>query len=105
MGETIRVELAFSEAVVVSGTPRLKIDMDPADWGEQWASYESGSGTASLIFAHIVVEPNISTQGIAVVENTLEPNGGAICSSARRAKTQLSHAGLDHNPDHRVDWR
>ena len=39
--ETIRVALTFSEAVDVNtagGTPRLKIDMDPADWGEKWAS-------------------------------------------------------------------
>ena len=42
-GETIRVTLTFSEAVEVTGAPRLKIDMDPADWGEKWAVYDSGS--------------------------------------------------------------
>ena len=51
--------------------------MDP-DYGEKWATYEGGSGTSSLSFVHEVVEPNISTQGIAVLEDTLELNGGAI---------------------------
>ena len=38
--------------------------MDPAGWGEKWASYESGGGTDSLTFAvYEVVEPKESTQG------------------------------------------
>ena len=105
-GETIQVSVTFGEPVDVdtsAGTPRLKIDMDPAEWGEKWAGYASGTGTATLTFTHTVVEPNISTQGIAVLENTLELNGGAIRSDG--AAAGLAHAGLDHNPDHKVDWR
>ena len=105
LSETIRVTLTFSEAVNVSGEPRLKIDMDPADWGEKWVIYEEGTGTATLTFAHTVVEPNYSTGGIAVLANTLELNGGAIRSAASGADAALGHTGLDHNPNHRVDWR
>ena len=104
-GETIRVTLTFSEAVDVTGAPRLKIDMDPADWGEKWAAYESGGGTASLTFAHTVVEPNYSSQGIAVLADTLELNEGSIRSASSQTDAGLSHAGLDHDPDHKVDWR
>ena len=105
LGETIRITLTFSEAVNVTGTPRLKIDMDPADWGEKWASYHSGSGTAGLTFTHTVVEPNLSTQGIAVLENTLELNGGTIQSASSQTDAALFHTGLAHNPRHKVDWR
>ena len=45
LGETISVRLTFGETVNVSGTPRVKIKMDPR-WGEFWAKYESGGGTA-----------------------------------------------------------
>ena len=42
-GDTIRVQVTFNQLVVnvdtSGGTPRLKIDMDPAEWGEKWASY------------------------------------------------------------------
>ena len=103
LGDTIHVRVTFDETVDVTGTPRLKIDMDPAEWGEKWAAYQSGSGTASLTFAHTVVEPNISTQGIAVVTNSLELNGGTIRSGG--ADADLSHTGLPHNADHQVDWQ
>ncbi|MCY4075402.1 MAG: fibronectin type III domain-containing protein [Acidobacteria bacterium] len=105
IGEAIRVTVTFSEAVDVAGSPRLAIDMDPADWGKKWAAYESGGGTSALTFAHTVVEPNYSTQGIAVLADTLEANGGSIQSAATEADADLSHAGLDHDPAHKVDWR
>ena len=103
IGDTIHVRVAFDGPVEVTGSPRLKIDMDPAEWGEKWASYESGSGTSSLTFAHTVVEPNISTQGIAVLANTLELNGGTIQASGVDA--DLAHTGLAHDANHKVDWQ
>ena len=106
-GDKIRVGVTFSQLVVdvdtSGGTPRLKIDMDPADWGEKWAAYEEGSGTHSLTFVHTVVEPNISTQGIAVLANTLELNGGTIRAGGEDAN--LAHTGLGHDPNHKVDWQ
>ena len=105
LGETIRVTLTFSEAVDVTGAPRLKIKMDP-EQGEKWAAYESGSGNAELTFAYRVVEPDTSPRGIAVPEQWLNLNGGAIRSSAATAtEAHLWYAGLDHDPDHKVDWR
>ena len=104
LGETISVTLTFSEAVDVTGAPQIAIDLDPAEWGEKWAAYESGSGTSSLTFTHTVAEPNISTQGIAVLANTLALNGGTI-QSAADVDADLAHTGLAHDADHKVDWR
>ena len=106
-GEAIRVRVTFGEAVAVDasgGTPRLKIKMDPG-WGEFWAAYESGAGTDGLTFVHTVAEPNTAPTGIAVLANTLAANGGAIRSAASGAGANLAHAGLGHDPAHRVDWR
>ena len=103
LGDTVRVQVDFVEAVEVTGTPRLKIDMDPAHWGEKWASYESGGGTRTLIFAHTVVEPNFSSQGIAVLANSLALNGGTI--RAGGADANLAHDGLDHDANHKVNWQ
>ena len=105
LGEAIRIRLTFSEAVDVTGAPRLKIDMDPAHWGEKWVAYQSGGGTDSLTFSHTVVEPNISTKGIAVLANTLQANGGAIRSAETQADAELAHVGLGHDPAHKVDWQ
>ena len=104
-GETIRLTVTFDEAVAVTGTPQLKIDMDPAHWGEKTAAYASGSGTQALTFAYTVAEPNISTQGIALLAGTLGANGGAIRSAASKGDADLAHAGLAHDPAHKVDWR
>ncbi|MDE2752271.1 MAG: SwmB domain-containing protein [Gemmatimonadota bacterium] len=105
LGETVRVTLSFSEAVDVTGSPRLAIDMDPADWGQKWAAYESGSGTSNIIFAYTVVEPNFSSQGVAVLPDSLELNGGTIKSSASQSVADLSHVGIDHDAQHQVNWR
>ncbi len=104
MGDVIRVAVTFDAAVTVTGTPGISIDMDPAAWGEKRAAYESGSGTATLTFAHTVVEPNYSTQGIAVVADSLALDGGTI-RTASGADAALAHAGLGHDASHKVDWR
>jgi len=60
-GDAIRVQVTFSEAVAVDttgGTPRLVIEIDPADWGGTHAAYERGSGTRSLTFVHTVATPD-----------------------------------------------
>ena len=104
LGDTIRVRLDFGEAVEVDtagGAPRLKIRMG-AGYGEKWATYESGSGTAALVFVFgPVAEPDYSDQGIAVLADTLDLNGGAIASQATGAAAALGHAGLDHDPAHK----
>ena len=105
LGERIRIRATFSEPVQVIGSPRLSIDMDPAHWGTKQVAYVSGSGTSSLDFDHTVVEPNYSTQGIAVLADTLALNGGTIRSAATHAEAALGHSGLGHDPDHKVDWR
>ncbi len=104
-GDDINVQVTFSEPVDVTGTPRLKIDMSPGNWGEKWATYESGSGTRDLVFMHKVVWPNESTQGVAVLGNKLELNGGTIDSASTGRASTLDHDGLPHDPNHRVDWR
>ena len=102
-GEKIEVRVTFDGPVDVTGTPRLKIDMDPADWGEKWAAYDRGSGTSGLTFVHTVAEPNLSTQGVAVLANTLELNGGTI--RADGVDAELAHTGLGHDSNHKVDWQ
>ncbi len=107
LGDTIRVRVTFAGTVNVdtaSGTPRLKIKMDPT-WGEFWAAYAGGHGTASLTFTHTVAKPNTSPRGIAVLANTLQANGGAIRLAATNANARLGHTGLGHDPAHKVNWR
>ena len=94
-GETIRVTLTFSEAVNVTGTPRLKISwFQNGDDEERWANYESGSGTTSLTFAYEVAEPDQNSNHFDVLRNTLELNGGTIKSTATESDAYLAHTDL-----------
>ena len=104
-GDTIRVRLTFSEPVNVTGAPRLKIDLDSAEGGEQWADYAGGSGARMLEFSYTVAAEDLSTAGVAVLANTLELNDGAIrsASATTEESANLSHAGLEHDPNHQVD--
>ena len=87
------------------GLPHLAIDMNLARWGEKQARYEGGSGTNSLAFAHEVAEPNLSTQGIAVLESSLEINSGTIRWAVVGMDAALGHDGLEHDLGHKVGWR
>ena len=103
-GDTIRMRVTFRKDVNVTGTPRLKIDFDPADGGEKWANYASGNGTRKLEFTYTVVSADISTEGVAVLENTLELNGGTIRGAppGPADDARLAHVGLRHNSAHKV---
>ena len=106
-GDTVRVEVTFSEAVDVDtagGTPRLKFDLGGATGsGERWATYASGSGETALAFVYKTVSGDASTGGVAVLADTLELNGGTIKSVATQFDAALGHAGLARDTDHRVD--
>ena len=103
--DVITISLTFDQAVNVTGAPRIAIDMDPADWGKKQAAYDGGSGATTLTFTYTVVQPNVSTQGIAVLADTLELNGGTIASASGSVAADLSHDGLAHDSGHKVNWK
>jgi uncharacterized repeat protein (TIGR02059 family) len=102
-GEQIQVTLRFSEPVDVTGAPRLRIDLDPAPGGERWAEYTSGTGSNMLVFSYTVAAEDSSESGVAVLPNTLQLNSGTIRSASLSGEdAKLGHAGLDHDPAHKV---
>ena len=103
-GDAIKVKLTFKKDVNVTGTPRLKIDLDPATGGEKWANYASGSGARVLEFTYTVAVEDVSGAGVAVLENTLALNGGTIRGAPPGSadNARLAHEGLRHNSAHRI---
>ena len=97
IGDEIQVGLTFSEAVTVTGTPQLTLDVGGRN---RTSEYSEGSTTTQLLFTYTVPSGDEDTDGIAVVANSLALNGGAI--RAGSANATLTHAGLNSN-DHKVD--
>jgi hypothetical protein len=87
-GDDINVTFTFSEAVTVTGTPKVELTLDsPKD-----ANYSTGSGTTELIFTY-TVGTDIDTDGFGVTANTLVLNGGTIKDSAGNTAT-ITHRAI-----------
>ena len=105
LDEVIEVTVTFNKPVYVDltgGRPQLEIDFHTAGTGLQQATYRRGSGTSELVFGFTVVSANRSSDGVKVVANRLQLNGGTI-RSLGGADATLTYGALAHDTDHLVD--
>ena len=88
-GETIEATVTFSEAVSVSGSPRLPLRIGS---DTRYAAYQSGESTSTvLVFAYTVVVADTDLDGITVDKFALELNARAITETGVDAA--LTHTG------------
>lgn len=83
--------IAASEPVVVSGTPRMAIDVGGVT---RYATYSSGSGTASLTFTYAVQPGDFDANGITIA-SPLDLNGGTLTDLAGNPPDALSFTAPD----------
>jgi hypothetical protein len=74
VGQHLDFTVVFSEAVAVTGTPRLVLTIGSTT---RYATYVSGSGSASLLFRYTVQAGDLDSDGIAVA-SPIDLNGGTI---------------------------
>jgi len=75
VGQSIAVTVTFSEAVNVTGSPRLILETGATN---AVAAYSSGTGTNTLTFDYTVAVGEASSDLDYVDTSALEANGGAI---------------------------
>ncbi len=77
MGETIKVDIVFTEVVHVSGQPALALSIGPA---VRQAPYSTGSGsdTKTLTFEYTVQAGDLDTDGVSVGPGPESLAGGTI---------------------------
>ena len=97
--QVIRVAVTFSEAVVAAGMPQLAIEVAT---GQRAAVYESGTGTAALVFAYEVGEQDSDTDGVSIGANPFMLGVGTIRDSGYNDAV-LDHGGLAADSRHKVD--
>nr|NLU60581.1 hypothetical protein [Pseudomonas sp. BIGb0427] len=78
-GQQLDFTVNLSEAVTVTGTPRLQITLDTG--GTVFADYLSGSGTGALVFRLTVSSGQLDSNGITLGSN-LVLNGGSVRDQA-----------------------
>ncbi len=74
-GQTVAVEVYFDQTVNVTGSPQLQLETGTTD---QYAFYNSGSGTQTLLFSYLIQPLDSSNDLDYVANNSLELNGGTI---------------------------
>ena len=105
LGETIRITVTFSEAVVVTGDPVLTFELGNSGAAREVdAAYESGTGTAALVFAYTVLATDVDDDGIVRVADALMLETGEAIASAVGVDADLEHAGGSMSESgHKVD--
>ncbi len=90
MGETLPITVNYSEAVVVTGEPRIELNFESQSSSPIFATYGAGSGTSSLTFNYIIASGDFDANGIDLV-STIDLNGGSLADSAgNNATTTLT---------------
>ncbi len=83
--------LNYSQAVNVTGSPRIALTVGAST---RYATYQSGSGTANLVFRYTPADPDEDGNGIAAGAS-VDNNGGSIASlSGVAASTTLPAINL-----------
>ena len=103
VGDTVTVSVTFDEVVLVTGTPRIALDIDNGSGGlvsAQYATYSSGAGTDVLKFTYTIAS-GADTDGIGIPVNGLELNSGTIKDVAGNAAS-LAHSAVSDNSSYTV---
>ena len=87
--DTITVSLTFSEAVTVTGTPYVTLDIG----GQPRNAAYTGAGTATgqILFAYTVRTGDRDGDGVSVLANSLTLNGGTIQATDDSTDAALTH--------------
>ena len=98
-GDEIEVRVQFSETVEVEGRPQLRLRVGSRT---RTAGYESGTGTAVLVFGYEVAEGDEDTDGVSIEAGRIALNGGTIKDEAENPAA-LAHGAVAPQAGHQVD--
>ena len=89
-GETIRFTVYFSAPVAVTGSPHFTFSLGNRNAARKVdAPYESGSGTAALVFGYVVQEGDEDNNGIFLVDGDALGRAGPVALDTDETITAL----------------
>jgi hypothetical protein len=74
-GGELLFQVNFTEAVTITGTPRIPINLGGST---VYATYQSGSGTAGLEFSYAIQSGDNDSDGVTLLGTSIDPNGGTV---------------------------
>ena len=98
-GEEIKVAVVFTKPIMVTGTPSIELTVGTNT--QQALCLDVASEV--LTCTYTVVADESDTDGVSVVADSLNPNGGTIQDADNRPATDFTHAAVAANSGHTVD--
>ena len=97
--DVIEVTVTFSETVVVTGTPQLRLRVGSSN---RTAAYLRGTDTEELVFGYEVADGHEDTDGVSIAAGRIALNGGTIEDEADNP-AELAHEAVAAQVGHKVD--
>ena len=97
--DEIEVTVTFSETVVVTRTPRMRLRVGSRN---RTAGYLRGSDAAALVFGYEVALGDEDTDGVSIAAGRIDRNGGTIKDEADNDAV-LDHEAVAPQAGHKVD--
>ena len=99
-GDTITASVTFSEAVTVTGTPYVVLDIGGQPRNFKYSG--DGSSAATQLFSYTVLVGDMDTDGVSLLVNSLTLNGGTVQATDDSTAATLTHAAMTF-ANHKVD--
>ena len=101
LGEPVVAIVTFSEAVEVTGTPRLALTIGGAGRNADWYGFTEGG--AKQWFRYVVQAGDTDSDGVSVAADALDLNGGTIAADSDGEAAALTHAAVAADASRKVD--
>ena len=99
IGDDVEATVTFSEAVDITGTPQLELDVAGT---AKAAACATGTNTTTMACSYTVALNDSAPNGIAIAANTL--TGGTITATGSTTATaDLDHVAVAIDANHKVD--
>jgi len=102
-GESIDVTVRFSEAVTVTGSPRVAVSVGSNTRNATYSSSDR-SGT-ELTFGYAVQGSDLDLDGVSIAANALGLNGGTIRKTDTTTDAVLTHTAVSASSSRKVDGK
>ena len=98
-GDVVTATVTFDEAVIVTGTPQLTLDIGGS---AVQADYADGTGTTDITFTYTILANQTDPDGISIAADSLALNSGSITDTAGNAAV-LTHTAVSDDSSYKVD--
>ncbi len=104
-GDDVEFTVTFSEAVTVTGAPKLNFHVNGSSGDEETRQADhvpADSTSTELVFSYEVADTDYDHDGISLPANLIDLNGGSIRAQATASDADLGRTGTPSQAEHKI---